>query len=304
VKFGVNILNFGPGVSPEKLAAWARFAEAAGFDSIWISDHIAITPYVGERYPEPFYDPFTSLAWLASQTKTVQLGTTVIVLPYRNPALMARMVANLDNLSGGRFVFGAGVGASQDEFVALGVPWEKRGAIATDYLRAMLALWSSESEVTYQGRYVKFDKLSPIRSQQTPHPPVWVGGSSEASIRRAVRYGDAWHPFVRDMKQLKETGAPQLASIAAAEGKPAPAFCPRIRIDVRDAKVEGDRMPGVGNLDQVRADLLDLQKLGAEHIVLDWNTGDLEKTRAHDHGFAMLAMLAEKAFDLQRGELR
>src|SRR5215510_6198678 len=103
---GVNILNFGPGVRPDMLLRWAQTSESLGFDSIMISDHVAITPSAAERYPEPFFDCFTTLSWLAGQTSRIRIGTTVVVLPYRHPILSARLVGNLDQLSGGRFIFG------------------------------------------------------------------------------------------------------------------------------------------------------------------------------------------------------
>src|SRR5437764_9279315 len=110
MKFGVNILNFGPGASPNTLERWARLAEAFGYDFAMISDHVAITPDVAAQYPAPFYDPFVTLAWLAGTTKRIALGTSVIILPYRHPLQTARMSAVVDQLSGGRFIFGVGVG--------------------------------------------------------------------------------------------------------------------------------------------------------------------------------------------------
>ena len=110
MKFGVNILNFGPGASPKSLQRWAQFAEEVGYHLVMISDHVAITPDVQVEFPAPFYDPFMSLAWIAAITDKVELGTTVTILPYRHPLLTARMAANLDQFSGGRFILGVGVG--------------------------------------------------------------------------------------------------------------------------------------------------------------------------------------------------
>jgi alkanesulfonate monooxygenase SsuD/methylene tetrahydromethanopterin reductase-like flavin-dependent oxidoreductase (luciferase family) len=110
VKLGVNVPNFGPGTGPESLTGWVRFAEDAGFSLAMMSDHVAVTPDVAELYPPPFYDPFTTLAWLAGLTERIELGTTVTILPYRHPLLTARVAANIDDLSGGRFVLGVGVG--------------------------------------------------------------------------------------------------------------------------------------------------------------------------------------------------
>ena len=195
MKLGVNIRNFGPSATPDGLAGWVRFAEDAGFAAALMSDHIASTPDVNATYPAPFYDPFTTLSWLSAQTSTLELGTTVTVLPYRNPLLTARMVANIDQFSGGRFIFGVGVGWSKLEYEALGVSFEQRGAITDDYLDAITSYWTNDL-VSRTGEYATFRDIStgprPVRS---PHPPIWVGGAAPPAIRRAARYGDAWHPI-------------------------------------------------------------------------------------------------------------
>jgi hypothetical protein len=177
MKLGVNILNFGPGGSPDSLRGWARFAEQAGFSIAMISDRGPLTPDVQALYPAPFYDPFVTLAWLAGQTEHIELGTTVALLPYRHPLLTARMVANIDQFSGGRFVFGVGVGWSEPEFAALGVPFGQRGAITDEYLAAITELWAGEV-ASMDGRFVSFREIGtgPAPARR-PHPPIWVGGS-------------------------------------------------------------------------------------------------------------------------------
>ena len=107
MQLGVNVPNFGPGTNPGRLRDWARTVEGLGYDLLMVSDHVAITPDVAEQYPAPFYEPFTALSWLAGVTDTIRLGTTVLIAPYRHPLLVARMAANLNQLSGGRFVLGA-----------------------------------------------------------------------------------------------------------------------------------------------------------------------------------------------------
>lgn len=304
MKVGVNILNFGPGVSADAVLRWAQVSEALGYHSVMISDHVAITPALRQRYPEPYYDCFASLAWLAGQTTRLQLGTTVVVLPYRHPALTARLVANIDHFSAGRFIFGAGVGGAADEFEALGLPFERRGRHANEALEAIIALWSGDEPVSYKGRIVKFESVSGSKPLQQPHPPIWVGGSSDAALSRTVRYGQGWHPIIRSMAAVKEQQLPALRRLAEAAGKPVPSFVPRIRLDLRDRPFEGERMPGVGSIEQVRADLEELSALGAEHVNLDWYTGDLEATKDHERGWAMLARLAGQVLDLKNERLR
>jgi probable F420-dependent oxidoreductase len=304
LRVGVNVLNFGPGVSPEALLRWAQISEALGYHSLLISDHVAITPSVRERYPEPFYDTFATLSWLAGQTRRVQLGTTVTVLPYRHPVLTARLAANIDQFSGGRFILGVGIGNPEDEFKVLGLPRSKRGALANESLAAILALWTGEGPVSFHGELIGFDDVSSIATHQRPHPAIWVGGNSEAAYQRTVRFGDAWHPILRTMPALQQIGLPGLRHAAEEQERPMPAFCPRIRLDVREREVQGERIVGTGSLAQVRDDLETLQELGAQHVVLDWFTGDVSATINHPHGWEMLALLAEEVFDLPGEALR
>jgi probable F420-dependent oxidoreductase len=304
MRVGINLLNFGPGANPDALLRWAQLAEALGYHSVMISDHVAITPSVRPRYPEPFFDCFATLAWLAGQTRRVQLGTTVAVLAYRHPVLTARLVANIDQLSGGRFIFGVGIGNAEDEFAVLGQPRRRRGALADETLAAILALWTSVDPVTVAGRHVSFADVSPITPFQQPHPPVWVGGLSDAALRRAARFGDGWHPILRSLASTREVGLPGLRQAAGAADRPVPAFCPRIRLDIGPDDLSGDRIPGTDSLAQVHADLRELEALGAEHVILDWNTGDVAATAAHEHGWEMLALLADRVLDLPHETVR
>ena len=306
--FGVNLLNFSEGATPESLLSRARIAESMGFHSVLISDHVAVTPGVRQRYPEPFYDTFATLAWLAGQTTRIQLGTTVCVLPYRHPVEVARLTANIDQFSGGRLIFGVGVGGAQDEFDVLGVPFRRRGAIANEYLAVIHALWT-EKEVTYHGQFVTLESVSgvvPFRAPGRAHPPVWVGGRSDAAMRRAVRFGADWHPNRMTGAWLRNEGLPRIRELAAVAGGRVPALCPRILVDLRDAPVAGDdRLLGQGSLEQVRADLALLDELGAAHVLLDWYvSGDLDTARDDERGWRILSLLAEEAFDLSSGSLR
>jgi probable F420-dependent oxidoreductase len=307
VKVGVEILNFGPGANPEAMLRWAQIIETLGFHSILIADHVAITPSVGQRYPEPFYDTFATLAWLAGCTSKVQLGTTVAVLPYRHPVLTARLGANIDQFSRGRFVLGVGVGNAQDEFAVLGADHPHRGSVSDEYLRIIRALWNGAGPVSFKGRYVEVNDVSPIATHQQPRPPIWVGGNSEIAMRRAVRYGDAWHPILwrnLTVDWARDTGLPAMRRLAEELGRPAPRFCPRIRLNILDEAIAGDREPGTGSLEQVRGDIAALEQLGAQHLTLDWYTGDLEASKQHERGWRMIATLADRVFDLTREVVR
>lgn len=305
MKVGVNLLNFGPGVSPESLSRWTEIAETLGYHLVMISDHVAVTPDVEGRYPAPLYDPFTTLSWLAAKTRRVALGTTVVIIPYRSPLLVARMGANLDQLSGGRFILGVGVGWAQQEFDALGVPFRSRGAMTDEYLEAIKVLWTNEI-ASYEGRFVSFaDVRTAPLPVQSPHPPIWVGGSSDAALRRAVRLGDGWHPIRIRVDWLRDEGLRRLREIAEREERPVPALCPRIRLKITDAPVDdAERAAGHGTLDQIRADLDALERLGAEYVLLDTYFDDPEATKDHESAWSMLATLAHRVLDLEHETLR
>ncbi|WP_326836619.1 LLM class flavin-dependent oxidoreductase [Amycolatopsis rhabdoformis] len=277
MRLGVNIPNFGPGTDPGVLRAWAQTCEGLGYDLLMVSDHVAITPDVAAQYPAPFYEPFTTLAWLAGATTKARLGTTVLILPYRHPLLTARMAANVADLSGGRFVLGVGVGWAREEFAALGVPFERRGALTDEYLATIREAWADEGDYR-AGRL-----------------PVWIGGGSDAALRRAVRFGDAWHPLRFRLPWLREMVG-RLRDFAEAAGKPMPALAPRIILELTDEPVgepAGERYAGVGTLEQIVGDLEDLRSLGADHVVLDPFSGDPEQTRRPSAAWRALAAVAD-----------
>ncbi len=273
---GVNVPNFGPGTDPATLRRWAQTVEGLGFDLLMVSDHVAITPDVAEQYPAPFYEPFTTLSFLAGITDRVRLGTTVLIVPYRHPLLVARMAANLDQLSGGRLVLGVGVGWARQEFDALGVAFARRGRLTDEHLRAMRAAWADDDD---------------YRSGQIP---IWVGGHSEAGMRRAVRLGDAWHPLRLTVGQLREACG-RLKTIADAEQRPVPEFVPRIALRLTDSPVtDTGRLAGEGTIDQVVDDLGQLSLLGADTVVLDPFNGDPDETRHPEVAWQALAAVAAR----------
>ncbi len=303
MKVGVNLLNFGPGAHPGNFAEWARTAESLGYHFLGVSDHLALTRDVYAQYPAPFYDPFILLAWLSGITKRIELATTVAILPYRSPLQLARLGANLDRLSGGRFLLGVGVGWAREEFEVLGVPFEKRGAISDEYLEALLELWTND-EASYEGRFVRFEKVQTgPRPLSTPHPPIWVGGVSDAALRRAARFGDAWHP-IRIRVSWLEKKAAELASVAQSIGRSAPRLCPRILLRVTETPEADSRRAGEGTLEQIRTDLEALEKLGCTYVLLDFFTGDVEATRDPEPYFRVLETMREQVLDLPGQTLR
>ena len=294
MKLGINVRNFGPSAGPAGLLSWAGFAGEAGFSMLMLSDHVALTPDVGAIYPEPFYDPLTSLAWLAGRTERISLGTSVAVLPYRSPLLTARVGADIDQFSGGRFVLGVGSGWSEPEFTALGVPFKQRGRITDEYLAAITALWT-EPVASYHGEFVAFQDVSGPVSVRTPHPPIWVGGSGRAAFRRAARYADAWHPINMRAGWIRDTGLPALRGAAAELGRPVPALCPRIQLRLTaDAVTEPDRAAGAGSIDQIQRDLEEFAELGSDYLILDTNPDDPHDDRPLTADFDILRSVAER----------
>lgn len=268
MKVGINLINFGPSARPDVLAGWAQLAERLGYHSLFTSDHIAITPDVSERYPAPFYEPLSTLGWLAGVTERITLGTTVMILPYRSPLELARAYANVDQLSGGRTVLGVGVGWAQREFEALGLPFRRRGAMTDEYLEVIRRHWS-EPLLDFDGSFLTCEGVD-----TAPRPvgqiPIWVGGSSAAALRRTVRLGTAWHPIRLRPSWFVDTAVPRLYSVADELELPRPALCPRIMFHVTDAPTpDAERFMGHGTRDQIHHDLGVLEELGCEHVILD-----------------------------------
>jgi alkanesulfonate monooxygenase SsuD/methylene tetrahydromethanopterin reductase-like flavin-dependent oxidoreductase (luciferase family) len=268
---GVNVPNFGPGTEPGVLRRWAQTVEGLGFDLLMMSDHIAVTADVAEQYPAPFYEPFTTLAWLAGLTSRIRLGTTVLIVPYRHPLLVARMAANLNDLSGGRLVLGVGTGWATQEFDALGVPFHQRGKLTDEYLRTMRAAWADQQD---------------YRAGQIP---IWVGGNSDAGLRRAVRLGEAWHPLRFTMPWMREAVG-RMTAFAGEQRRPVPGLVPRIALRLAASPVTApERLAGEGTIDQVLDDLAELRLLGADTVVLDPFSGDPRETLRPEDAWQALA---------------
>jgi probable F420-dependent oxidoreductase len=282
-----------------------QWAESAGLHLVMVSDHVAITPDVARAYPAPFYEPFTTLAWLAGLTQTIELGTTVVILPYRHPLLTARMAANVDQFSQGRLIFGVGTGWARAEFEALGVPFHQRGRLTDDFLAALKTHWT-EDVATVHNASVHFDNVQTLpRPVRRPYPPVWVGGHSNAAIRRAAVHGDAWHPLNVRLDWLAESGLPLLRAESETARRPVPAFVPRIKVRLTDTPLDdGDRRPGQGTLDQVRGDLAELERLGAQYVVFDTYHGQAEDLAHEAETERLLDLLVNQVIDAPRQILR
>ena len=279
MQFGVWIPNCRDLATPEIIRRTAVRAEQLGYDSVWVSDHVVVPNGYLERFGAGIYDPLITLAVAAGATSRVRLGTTVLIVPYRNPVVTAKMVSSLDALSGGRVVLGVGAGWVAEESAVLGVPFAERGPMTDEYLAAMRELWTSPAP-SFSGKYTQFSGLHfEPKPLQKPHPPIWVGGNSGASLRRAAAIGAAWHPINRSVEELN-AGRAEIKRLCEARGRAAPPA-----LTLRNAACvtrAGHSMPtsvhGGSVLAGEPAALVDrigeLAATGVEHLVLEFLASD------------------------------
>jgi probable F420-dependent oxidoreductase len=213
--FGIMFANTGPFADPAGAAELARHAEAAGFESLWTVEHVIYPDDYESAYPyakdgkmaaapsTPLPDPLIWLSWVAARSERIKLATGILILPERNPVVLAKEVATLDHLSGGRVELGIGVGWLKEEFDALGVPWERRGKRTDEYIEAMRALWASD-HARYDGEFVSFEGASSNPKPVGGTVPIVIGGHSKAAARRAGRYGDGFFPGKGRPHELRE----------------------------------------------------------------------------------------------------
>lgn len=218
MRYGVHVNSGAAVTDPSILREVGQLAEELGFSSILIGDHVVTPRKIGTPFPlkmehPPWHvyqehdwpDCFVMLAFLAASTKRVRLGTSVIILPYRHPAVVAKSLATLDRLSGGRIICGVGIGWLREEFGFLGLSFDERAAMTDEYVEVMKALWKDE-HVRVSGRYVTINQdvnFGP-HPVQKPHPPIWVGGNTLPALRRIVRWGDGWQPVALPLPKIQQ----------------------------------------------------------------------------------------------------
>jgi probable F420-dependent oxidoreductase len=256
VKLGFHLPQVGPLATRESLRQAAQVVEELGFDSVWVSEHIVVPRKQATPYPRtptgqfpvppdmPFLDSLSTLLFVAACTERVQLGTSVVVLPWRNPVITAKELVTLDVLSEGRLIFGVGVGWWPEEFAMLGVPFKKRGARTDEYLQLIKKLWT-EDNPSFQGRFWQIEEVGfAPKPVQKPHPPIWVGGDVKAALRRAGRLGDAWHAIDYPPPQLAEMYA-RVQGYAKEAGRDPKAVALTLRLQMsatEDAKATVERL--------------------------------------------------------------
>jgi len=274
---GINIANHRDLLSKRYIHDTARLAEDLGFDSVWIPDHAVVPRAVEARYGPVYYDAIAVLGYLAGITSRVHLGTTVLVIPYRHPIVLAKELASIDQLSEGRLILGAGVGWAEVEFQALGLSFAERGRYTDEALRVMQTLWTQDAP-QYSGPYCTFaDIIFQPKPLQQP-VPIWIGGQSRAALRRTAQFATGWHPIDQPPAQL-QTAMTTLATLSQQVGRQTPALCPRFTVRMHETPSDSERQFMEGSSAQITADLLQIQALGAAHVVLSTQTNDLARFR-------------------------
>ena len=298
MQIGFNLPISGPTSSPESLIRIARQGEALGYDYLTLTDHVVLPtlrvpgyPYSesGEFFgegPERRYEQLTAAAFIAAKTTRIRLVLAVMVVPHRPTVLAAKMLSTIDVLSGGRLVVGIGVGWLQAEFNAVvGPAFAERGPVTDEYLSAFRSLWTQEAP-RFDGNWVKYDGiLFEPKPVQKPHPPIWVGGESRPSLRRAARFGDAWYPIGSNKKHLLDTlpryraGIERLRQLTAEAGREPASVGLTYRVKrygeaMPEKASDGERRLFSGTTGDIIADLRALRDLGVAAVDIDFERAD------------------------------
>lgn len=282
MEFGISGANIGPFASPGGARAMATAAEAAGFDSIWTFEHVVVPAGYTSTYPYArsgrapgleqvdLPDPLLWLTWCAAHTSSLRLGTGILILPQRNPLVLAKEVATLHALSEGRARLGIGAGWLEEEFEALGVPFAGRGARTDEWIAAMRVLWSAEAPASFRGDHVAFEDAISLPRPPGGAVPITVGGHSRAAARRAGRLGDGYFPAI-DATTIAEGGVgaaldrlDELVGLARRTAEEHDRDPDALEVSVNWSRVPDEEMAGR------------LQALGADRLVVFPPTDDLD----------------------------
>jgi probable F420-dependent oxidoreductase len=269
MEVGLHVPQVGPNANAENVERFARAADEAGFDGLWVFDHVVLQKEQESRYPYSadgkmgfnpqldFLEPLTQLAFLAGVTKRARLGTSVLVLPMRQPVLHAKIMATIDHLSGGRFVLGAGVGWWEQEYRVLSVPWERRGKRMDECLQLIRALWT-EDWVNFRGEfYEAVDWTCNPKPRRPGGIPIWLGGESRKQLERVGKYADGWHATAASLGTLLQDFEVAKEAARAAGRDPA----------ALTLSVEGGAMLAPERLEQAAEGLMRLKGMGLHHVI-------------------------------------
>lgn len=309
MEFGFSLPTRGPLAKRQNLMKLAQAGERLRYSSVFVSDHVVLPTATRSVYPydprgqfpggaqQDYLEPLTLASYLAAGTKKVRIGISVLVIPYRNPVVTAKMLATLDVLSGGRVILGAGVGWLEEEFVALSTPpFRERGRVTDEYLRLMRECWTSE-QIRFEGTYYRVSDIMVLpKPVQAGGIPIWIGGHTDQAIRRAGELGDGWHPIgLRPPAQLHPPEyadkAKQVHAWAQRAGRDRATVTLTFRAPMevwpkRAKPPTGDRKSFIGTADQVMADIRQYQALGVTHFVFDPTVQDLKHMLSNLERFA------------------
>jgi len=300
MEYGFYLPNSGAGAEPDALADIAKLGDRLGFYCMVMPDHILQPNQVNSTYPYSLTgdilaagqsgdgewpEQVTTLAYLAGVTERIRLVTSVMIIPYRNPILTAKMLSTLDMLSKGRLILGAGVGWMKEEFELLNTePFAERGAVTNEYLRAFIELWTNDNP-KFEGKYVNFSDITFLpKPVQKPYPPIWIGGQSKPAIRRAAQIGDCWHPVGAipaaplEPEELAENLV-LLHQYAEKAGRDPATIQVSVKAPLYDAgDSSGPRRRFSGSPDEVRQDVQTYADVGVTHLIFDFRTADPHRT--------------------------
>ena len=308
MRYGFYLPTRGQTASPEALETLATRAEEWGFSSVMIADHIVFPVTIKSKYPYTVSGAFPGqgdaleqlslMAFVAGKTRSLRLISSVMILPYRNPVVTAKMLATIDVLSRGRVTVGVGVGWLREEFEALGAPdFDRRGAVSDEYLRIFKALWTQDP-ASYHGEFYRFDSVRCLpHPVQKPHPPIWVGGHSKAALRRVARLGDGWHPVGAnpavplrppELRALLD----DLRRLTEAEGRDFSTLTISYKAPIYDSGrgVDGgaERRPFSGSQQAIADDIGTFAGLGVSELIFDFRSDSLAESLDRMARFAPL----------------
>jgi probable F420-dependent oxidoreductase len=295
MRFGFGLPNAGAAANGPDIIRFSRRAEALGFESLWSGDHIVLPVGGTNQYPytadgsfarpstEGFLEPYTLLSYVAAATTTIKLGMTVIILPYRNPIVQAKMLACLDVLSGGRLICGVGVGWLEKEFQVLQASYKDRGPVSDEYLEMFKILWTQD-QPEFHGKFYDFDGITMYpKPVQKPSIPIWVGGHSRRAIRRAIRYGDAWHP-TRQTPDFVRQHVPYLRQESERLGRDPEELTVSLKraLHFTDIGLSGEVLSRsnnamIGTTQEVIDDIRRCQDIGIQQLTFDYRTGRVDE---------------------------
>jgi len=291
LKFGLDVGVYGRLATREQILELAELAETAGLDSIWLADHVIFPATFTSRYPyspsgafpvdmtqEPLLEPLATMGVLVGATKRVKIGSAVLIIPYRNPVLLARMLVTFDVLSAGRMILGAGVGWLAEEFAALAAqPFSARGRVTDEYIDIIKRICQG-GDVAFRGDHYQLETVvSNPGSVQRPHPPILIGGTSNAALRRVARRGDGWlstglrtadiRARLDTLQRLCETEGRNFADLTLYH---------KLFINIGEARQgpDGSRDPGTGSVVDITDDIRRLVDLGYDGFVVRYR-GDV-----------------------------